>query len=423
MFASKEKFDAFEYIESKQYSELTVVAIKNIGSWLNQMQNKCSLLRAGNSRLVFLTPGDILNTDIAKGVEADMFTKYICDKNAGSYIPYYTDPTTTKSDTRIVCIEFDNGIVKRLIDLGVKVYIIERDPKIETVDGVILGKEGIPYIRIPTNVEPFKTFDKFYSTFASLYQTEKESTTVKFINNKYIELLYRAFGFAGRVFVIKTMADYSELYSSSDRLPDGVVIYIPQNQEWIMDSIKESVDYGEYGKMRAVDDSLTTFAEIEDTATTMINFHNSKTLKIMYFKIDGKTTEPYVSNTKFVPLPDKCKLEANNLFVIPEGYRQKIPFDSLDGVIVFTEYKVRRYDCLTPLAKRDHPKWDSYDEKVKEYLLSQYHLPKDIHGNYVNYENLKAHAISFLSFKTRPIKRDSLQYRHVERKKGQKYEY
>lgn len=423
MFASKEKFDAFWYIESKQYSELTVVAIKNIGSWSNQMRNKHSLLRAGNSRLVFLTPRDIMNTDKAKGVEADMFVKYICDKNAGSYIPYYTNPTTTKSDTRIVCIEFNSGIVKRLIDLGVKVYIIERDKMIETVDGAILGKEGIPYIKIPTNVEPFRTFDKFYSTFASLKQTEEESTTVKFINNKYIELLYRAFGFAGRVFVIKTMADYEALYSSKDRLPDGVVIYIPQNQEWIMDSIKESINYGEYGQMRAVDDSLTTFVEIEDAATAMINFHNSEILKIMYFKINGNTDELYVCNTKIITLPDKCKLEANNLFVIPEGYRQKIPFESLDGVIVFTEYKVRKYNSLIPLAKRDHPRWAIYSENVKEYILSNYDLPKDIHCNYVTYESLKAQAISFLGFKTRPIKRDGLQYRHVERKKGQRYEY
>lgn len=403
MFAYEETFDAFKYIKRRFDVEygLTVIALKDVfrSTWMKNI--------------------DELGIEMA--CRKHSFLEY--DITKVNNLKNYVDNAKTK----VLFIYYDIDAINYFIKNQAKIYIIQPDPKIKTVDGALIGKERIPYIKIPMGQYPFNSFNNLYRNFAELNDGRK-TPSITFINNRYIELIYRAFDYSSDVFNINTIHDYQHLYGRRKSLPSNVVIYVPRDQEWIMDSIEESVEFGEYGKIENISRMLTKFYEDADIDQVMIEVRSrTKLLKVVYIRLDADNEEPYVSNVKYITIPHGCMLNYDCLFMVPRGYRNKVPFEKLRGTIMFAEYD-RKKQTPTIDVNGDIASM-SMKDKAKKYELVERILSKDTHGNFCSTEDIKDGLIDYLTVMTFTYLKptcdgyrmiyDGIHYKHFKRKDGQ----
>ena len=402
MFAYEETSDAFKYIKNNFNLEygLTVIALKNVfhSTWMENINEIC--------------------TEMSRRKHSYLKSNITTINNPRDYVD------TAK--TKILFIHYDTDAINYFIKKQVKIYIIQPDTKIKTVDGALIGKERIPCIKIPMGQYPFDSFNNMYRNFIRL---NDGAPSITFINNRYIGLIYRAFGYSSNVFNINTIHDYQYLYGWRKTLPSNLVIYVPRDQEWIMDSIEESVEYREYGKIESVSRMLTKFYEDVNIDQIMIEVRSrTKLLKVVYIRLDANTEEPYVSNVKYITVPHGCMLDYDCLFMIPRGYRNKIPFEKLRGTIMFAEYE-RKKQPPTINVDGDIESMSMAD-KAKRYEFIERVLSKDTHGNFSSTEDIKAGLIKFLRVMTfthsKPIgyinghmEYDGIHYKHFKRKDGE----
>lgn len=229
----------------------------------------------------------------------------------------------------VIGIDYSPTIRSKIVEKNIKCYVIERSKTMKNITSFI-DDFNITHIVIPvcTDNESFASFEGFIKTFARS-KIHHESSSFKVFSNHNISLLYRAFINSDSLFNITKLEDYQELYNKRSVISKIVsAIYIPSNHRWILDSIRESVEYEEYQNIDSVDDGLMEFDDCR-AVSDILDEVITKTRVIKLVSIyPGDKNNSSVCKIDFINIPYSVPitsyLHLKTLIIAPSNYSLKV---------------------------------------------------------------------------------------------------